>query len=400
MLEITILAKAGGAEKSHVLSRRICPELYRLVPAKKFLFPVAGQTSTLELKLLQYKNGEETEVPIKKVSIDFTDDEDWETGNPVMVVKDSAGRRRYYDAVIPGSQLPLKVTSYTYDTYIRIYALDENNKEIAYIFLKWADYFDQCSFSLAKTSLPYTGKELTPKVVVKYRNKTIPSDLFYISYRNNKKVGTASVLIETEAWVHNAKVLTFKIVPKSPVISKLTYQRTGKGLTLTWGKVGGAHGYYIWRKAGSGSYQKVKTITSGTTVSWTDTAAKTNGTKYSYYVNAYRTVGSKTYTSYRSVIKSYYAVSRTAITSAKNTASRVLTVKWKKNAKASGYRVRVITGSAKKTVTVNSSKTLSKVISGLTKGKTYKVYVQSFMKVGSTKYYSAWSEAKTVKITK
>ena len=88
------------------------------------------------------------------------------------------------------------------------------------------------------------------------------------------------------------------------------------------------------------------------------------------------------------------------ITGISNSSSKSMTVKWSKNSSAAGYQVKYVTGTSTKTVTVKGSSTISKVISGLTKGKIYKVYVRSYRTVSGITYYSGWSSAKSVKITK
>ena len=183
-----------------------------------------------------------------------------------------------------------------------------------------------------------------------------------------------------------------------PAISSIANAATGT--TVSWKKITGATGYYLYRKTGSGSYSPAATITSGSTVKYTDTKAKTNGTKYTYYVVAYKTVGKTTYKSANSAAKISYFLTRPAISSASNTAAKTMTVKWKKNAKATGYQVKYVTGSTSKTVTITKNTTLSRVIKSLVKGKTYKVYLRSYKKVSGVNYYSAWSAAKSVKITK
>ena len=68
-----------------------------------------------------------------------------------------------------------------------------------------------------------------------------------------------------------------------------------------------------------------------------------------------------------------YRLSRPSITYLKNTGSRKFTVKWKKVSGATGYQVSYRIGSAaSKRVTVKGSSTVSKSITGLSKGKTYK----------------------------
>ena len=81
-----------------------------------------------------------------------------------------------------------------------------------------------------------------------------------------------------------------------------------------------------------------------------------------------------------------------------------MTVKWGKNAKATGYEIQYSTSktfaSGNKTATVSKYSTVSKVISSLTKGKTYYVRVRTYKTVSGAKYYSAWSAVKNVKIAK
>ncbi|MBR3260549.1 MAG: fibronectin type III domain-containing protein, partial [Firmicutes bacterium] len=138
--------------------------------------------------------------------------------------------------------------------------------------------------------------------------------------------------------------------------------------------------------------------TSGSTVTFTDTKANTNGTKYTFKVVPYASTGdgtSKTLTTYR--------VSKPAITSATNSAAGKATVKWGKNAKATGYEIWYSTSSSfstKKTKAITKYTTVSTTLSSLTKGKTYYVKIRTYKTVSGKKYYSAWSAVKTVKITK
>ena len=63
---------------------------------------------------------------------------------------------------------------------------------------------------------------------------------------------------------------------------------------LTWKKVSGAAGYYVYRKVPGGSWARIKTISSGSTTAYRDTNLQP-GTKYIYTVRAYKKVGSKVY---------------------------------------------------------------------------------------------------------
>ena len=181
-------------------------------------------------------------------------------------------------------------------------------------------------------------------------------------------------------------------------VSSLT--NTSSGITVKWSKVSGASGYYVYRKAGSGSYSKVKTIKSASTVSWTDTGVKSkNGTTYTYKVVPYSGSSTGSFTAKKTV-----RLTAVSISSLKNSSSKKMTVKWAKNSKATGYQIQYSTSSSfksgNKTVTVSKAATTSKVISSLTKGKTYYVRIRTYKTVSGTKYYSAWSSKKSVKISK
>ena len=177
-------------------------------------------------------------------------------------------------------------------------------------------------------------------------------------------------------------------------------KNTSGGVKVTWNKNSKADGYYIYRSKNGGDYTKVKTISGAGKVSWTDTSAKTNGAKYQYKIKAYKKVDGVTYKSAYSAAKTVYRLSRPTIESAKNTSGKKITVTWNKNAKATGYQIKYVKGSTVKYITVSGNANVKKVISGLTKDKTYKVYVRSYKTVSGTKYYSAWSDVKSVKVTK
>lgn len=103
--------------------------------------------------------------------------------------------------------------------------------------------------SMLNISVPaatYTGKALKPAVTVKYGNKTYKNGTDYtLTYKNNTKVGTATVVVTGKGKLLNgSKSVTFKINPKP--ISKatiayktsLTYNGTAlsPAVTVKYGK--------------------------------------------------------------------------------------------------------------------------------------------------------------------
>ena len=76
---------------------------------------------------------------------------------------------------------------------------------------------------------------------------------------------------------------------------------------------------------------------------------------------------------------------------------------WKKQTtKTTGYQIQVATDSKFtkniKKVTVSKNKTTSTIIKKLGSKKKYYVRVRTYKTVGKTKYYSAWSKSKTIKV--
>lgn len=212
-----------------------------------------------------------------------------------------------------------------------------------------------------------------------------------------KKVGKVTITATSAATSnYNAasKTVTIKVVPAAT--SSFTAANQATGIKLTWKKAAGANAYFIYR----GSTQ-IAAIRDSSTVSYTDKKANINGTKYTYKI-----IASASATGRSTLSKSVttYCVARPAISSAINSAAGKMTVKWGKNAKATGYQIQYCPDKTFKTgnksVSINSASTVSKVIGNLAKGKTYYVRIRTFKTVGSTKYFSAWSAVKSVKITK
>ncbi|MBR6473479.1 MAG: Ig-like domain-containing protein [Firmicutes bacterium] len=211
-----------------------------------------------------------------------------------------------------------------------------------------------------------------------------------------KKVGTAKITVtaaETDDFNSAKATVTVKVVPGAT--SSVNAENLATGIKVTWKKVTGANGYKVYRGT-----TLVKTITSGSTVTYTDTKANTNGTKYTFKVVATASTGDSTL----SKSKTFYRVSRPTISSLTNSAANKMTVKWAKNSKATGYEVQYSTSktfaSGNKTVKINSASTVTKVIGSLTKGKTYYVRIRTYKTVSGSKYYSAYSTKKYVKISK
>lgn len=130
--------------------------------------------------------------------------------------------------------------------------------------------------------------------------------------------------------------LTVKYLAE-PVVSL----SNGNGrITVKWGKISGAKGYYVYRKAGSETkWTKIASIKDANTLSYTDKNVK-SGTKYTYTVKAYNGTAVSSYCS--GICIKYLAAAK--LISASSTKTGIV-LKWGKISGASGYYVYRKTGS-------------------------------------------------------
>lgn len=103
-------------------------------------------------------------------------------------------------------------------------------------------------------------------------SKSANGHTWYRFKKNSKNYYIASKYVE-------------KLTLSKPTLVSATY--ANKAVTFKWKKVTNAKGYYVYRKVKGGSYKKIKTITSGSTVSYKDTSSLQGGTTYLYTVRAY-----------------------------------------------------------------------------------------------------------------
>lgn len=97
-----------------------------------------------------------------------------------------------------------------------------------------------------------------------------------------------------------------RVIPATPSIQNVRLANGNRNLLLTWNAVSGATGYSIYRSTSkNGTYQRIKIITSGRTLSYLTNLPK-EGTSYYYKVQAYRLVNSKYVCGYSSSPKGYY----------------------------------------------------------------------------------------------
>ena len=149
----------------------------------------------------------------------------------------------------------------------------------------------------------YTGKAVKPEPAVKYKGKKLVKDTDYtVSYKNNRKIGTATVTVAGKGKYGESVSETFKINPKPVKLSSL--KPGSKKLTVKWKKGSNITGYQVQYslKSDFSSSGKI-TITKARAVQTVIKKLKANKTYY-VRVRTYKTVNDKKYYSTWSKAKS------------------------------------------------------------------------------------------------
>lgn len=105
------------------------------------------------------------------------------------------------------------------------------------------------------------------------------------TYIINGKLNTASITIEGKG--NYTGIYTWTLFPISEQPSLQSVEITKKGVELTWKKEIGGLGYSVYRKAGNGTYKKIKTIDDKNITTWVDKTALKAGEKYTYKIRVY-----------------------------------------------------------------------------------------------------------------
>jgi hypothetical protein len=232
------------------------------------------------------------------------------------------------------------------------------------------------------TDKTYTGSAIKPTPSVKLNGKTLKKGTDYtLSYKNNTKVGTATVTITGKGDYAGTITKSFKIkaasISKAKVASVSNKVYTGKAIKPTPSV-----------KLGS------KTLKKGTDY----TVSYSNNIK-----TGKATITIKGKGNYTGTVKKTFKIvpKKATLSSVTSPKTKNVKISWKKDSQATGYEVVYATNSkftsGKKTVTVTKNTTTSKTISKLTKGKTYYVKVRSYKTIDGKKVYGSYSTVKKIK---
>ncbi len=274
-----------------------------------------------------------------------------------------------------------------------------------------------CSISTAVVSdipgMPYTGSAITPQIVVSANGTALTEGVdFTVTFQNNVNVGTGLAIINGIGGYNGTTQATFVIMGK-PVIT-FVYNSV-KGGDIRWKEEPNATGYVVYCQRSAEGIRKVATINDPGVTQCYDPVIRTGcwGRVYHYYITAL--YGTKEGPKSDKLVLQRLAPMK--ITGLKNTAAGRVTCTYActvNENKALGYEIQYAQskqdlfdrkGTFKK-VSVTGRKNLSKVITGLTKGKTYFFRVRCYVDYEhsithqKTKTWSQYSDVVSVKIGK
>ncbi len=160
---------------------------------------------------------------------------------------------------------------------------------------------------LSTTEYTYNGKAKKPTVTVyDYKGNKISSSNYEVTYKDNKKVGKATVTVKFKGGKYSGSLkTTFTINPKKTTVSKLTAAKKSLKVKITKqsSQVTGYEIQYSTSKKFTKSTTKTKKVTSYKTTSVTLKSLKAKKTYY-VRVRTYKTVNGKKYYSDWSSYKS------------------------------------------------------------------------------------------------
>ena len=165
-------------------------------------------------------------------------------------------------------------------------------------------------------------------------------------------------------------------------------------IILKWREIPGAQGYQIYRSAKPDKgFKKAGTISSGGTVSWSDTVGF-NKTYY-YKIRSYRHFnGINIYSPYSSVKKASSKLSSPKMASLTLSSQHKITIKWDKMKGVTGYRIYRKTGKSGTYKTIKKIKganTVSFTDSAILPNNTYYYKMRAYKTVSKKEYYSPYS---------
>lgn len=238
----------------------------------------------------------------------------------------------------------------------------------------------------------YTGKQVTPELVISYKGKRIQEGTDYeLIYQDNIDIGNAVIRIIGKGDYLGEKIIEFSIAQFGEPKLKAAVSQTYNSIKISWNTVKGATGYNVMRKQ-DGQWVLAGKSKSGSFID----KGLSYGKTYTYTVQAYRKQGNDVAESgyNKKGLKAKTALAQPKITSISSSKYGKITIKWSKVAGASGYylyRSSTKNGTYKKIKDINRGTTVKYVNTGLGNFKPYYYKVRAYRVVAGKKVFSKYS---------
>ena len=235
----------------------------------------------------------------------------------------------------------------------------------------------------------YTGKAIIQKLHIKNGNSTLKENTDYtVTYKNNKNVGTATIIIEGCGDYTGTITKTFKI---KKAAQKVVVR------TASYTKVYGAKKF---RLTGISAKGELTYKSADSKIATVDQKGYVTVKKYGKVTITVKAAGNSNYNSATAKITVKVVPAKLNVKTASKKAKQV-TVSWKTDKTVTGYQVQYATkknfSNGKKT-TIKSAKTASTTLKKLTSKKNYYVRVRAYKKTTAGNVYGEWSNVRTVKV--
>lgn len=266
----------------------------------------------------------------------------------------------------------------------------------------WPKSIKKCRMIFTKTgSLPFEDNKFEPYLVVVDGEKILEEDTdYWISSR--ACYGVNGDLDEVEQTIIGSGNYTDSfsgsVTPISQVPTLISASTSESGINLKWEKESGALGYVIYRKTDDGDYTKIKTISTSSTTTWTDSEPVSAKGKISYYIKAYTTDGTNYIYTSKSNIKSV-ADSQVPVLTALSNTSKGIKVTWSMVKSATKYEVlrKTSGGKWKKIKTITNRATVNYTDTAV-KSKNGVIYYYKVKAYCGSDYSESTSEKSIVRL--
>lgn len=213
-----------------------------------------------------------------------------------------------------------------------------------------------------------------------------------------QKAGTKIGVYSIDTAGNRSSTKTITVVSSAVKAASSGYTK----LKVSWSQLPGVQGYEVYRSTSStGTYSKVGTVVSGSTLSFTNSSL-TTGKTYYYKVKPYKTVsGKKVYYAFSNIGSAKPVLAAPAKVTAAKVSTTAIKTSWAKVGEASGYevyRATTKTGIYTKVKTLTTVSSLTFTNTGLGKGKTYYYKVRAYRVVSGKKIYSPYTTIVSAKL--